>query len=62
MTGLGWMALETESGRMHVVPIDDDYGHSTTCTCWCSPTDDDGILVHHSADKREEYERGRKTS
>lgn len=41
----------------HVYPAHDLREHSLT-NCWCNPTDDDGILVHHSLDGRELYESG----
>ena len=41
----------------HVYPAHDLREHSLT-SCWCNPTDDDGILVHHSLDGRELFERG----
>jgi hypothetical protein len=41
----------------HVYPTDDLRPHSLT-DCWCHPTDDEGIMVHHSMDQREIYERG----
>ena len=30
--------------------------------CWCCPWYSDHILVHQSADRREEFEQGRKVS
>lgn len=55
---------------IHVVPENDLKEHSCHRTeCWCKPDliDDseiDGgyIVVHHSMDRREEYEEGRKLS
>ncbi len=42
-----------------VVPIDDLREHALhPATCWCQPFDDDGVLVHNSADEREKFERG----
>jgi hypothetical protein len=43
-----------------VMPRGDLMAHSLGEACWCHPTYDDGILVHHSMDRREEYEQGRK--
>ncbi len=55
----GWHV--TESG--HVLPNCDLRDHIEADNCWCEPTDDDGVTVHHSADGRERVERGeRKTS
>ena len=42
----------------HVLPQEDLRPHEISEHCWCVPTDDDGILVHHSMDKRELIERG----
>ena len=53
MTG-AW--LLTRCG--HVIPIDDLKPHLETADCWCHPTDDEGVMVHHSLDKREDYETG----
>jgi len=51
--------------RVHVVPINDWREHDPSVECWCKPTPDDEeprIIVHHSMDRREEYEQGRKKS
>lgn len=45
----------------HVLPIDDLKPHEVSPRCWCGPTPDDdapSVLVHHSMDKREEFEQG----
>ena len=42
----------------HVLPINDLRDHFDSEECWCKPTYDDGAIVHHSADRREFYERG----
>lgn len=46
---------------IHVIPKDDLKPHDETAECWCHPTldEEDPILIHHSLDRREEYERGR---
>ncbi|MDB5848251.1 MAG: hypothetical protein JWP29_2003 [Rhodoferax sp.] len=46
----------------HVYPLNDLREHEISSTCWCKPTEDDGVMVHHSMDRREEYENGRKPS
>lgn len=46
--------------RFHVVPINDLREHQENEKCWCRPNDDEGVIVHNSMDRREEYERGRK--
>jgi hypothetical protein len=56
-----WLIQETDDG-MQVVPLQDLRDHIFDPTCWCNPTLDDGVWVHHSMDLREEYERGRKPS
>jgi hypothetical protein len=51
--------------RIHVVPINDLRRHTASPDCWCKPTEDEGwpdVWVHHSMDKREEYEEGREKS
>ena len=37
----------------HVMPVDDEREHTDSPDCWCKPTDDEGVWVHHSADHRE---------
>jgi hypothetical protein len=46
----------------HVVPVNDLREHIANTDCWCKPYEDDGVWVHHSMDRREEYEEGRKPS
>lgn len=46
----------------HVVPVNDLREHEDTPDCWCRPDYDDGVYVHHSMDRREEYEQGRALS
>ncbi len=42
---------------IHIVPTDDTIEHRPDGTC-CNPhVDEDGLVIHHSADKREQYER-----
>jgi hypothetical protein len=41
----------------HVYPENDLREHSLG-SCWCNPSDDDGIMVHNSLDRREFFERG----
>lgn len=36
-----------------VIPNDDVHEHDTGTLCWCRPTFEDGVIVHHSADERE---------
>lgn len=43
-----------------VMPRGDLMVHCLGEKCWCRPTYDDGIIVHHSMDRREDYELGRK--
>lgn len=40
----------------HITPIDDLRPHVETPECWCKPTDDEGVWVHHSLDQRELHE------
>jgi hypothetical protein len=51
----GWTCL---SNPPEVKPIDDLRPHDDGMACWCEPTDDEGVIVHNSADGRELYERG----
>jgi len=43
-----------------VIPRDDLRQHSQSLDCWCHPTVDEGVTIHHSLDERETYEQGRK--
>lgn len=53
---MSWQVLTTQ-GEQHVIPLNDLRPH-TTERCWCRPTDDEGLWVHHAMDRREEIERG----
>jgi hypothetical protein len=47
---------------LHVYPLNDLREHQMSIDCWCKPTpleDEPNVIVHHSMDKREEYENGR---
>lgn len=57
----GWTVDETHS-HPHVRPVADYRPHTLYVPCWCKPTLDDGVYVHHSMDRREEYEEGRPLS
>ena len=57
-----WEAVVYDSGERHVIPLDDLRPHDHMPDCWCGPRYDDGIWVHNAADRREEYERGRRYS
>lgn len=60
----GWIGIHADDGLSHVVPQNDLYPHDTqheldpdgtlSLRCWCAPTYDEGVIVHHSADGREE--------
>ncbi len=53
-----WRLRETESGKVHVIPIDDLREHDPS-DCWCDPiVNEDGVVVHNALDRRELYERG----
>ena len=42
----------------HIVPLNDLRDHETNGSCWCKPTLDDGVWLHHSMDGREAFETG----
>lgn len=52
--------MEDITKPIHVMPINDLREHEFK-DCWCNPTYDEEnhIYIHHSMDKREEYENGR---
>lgn len=46
---------------IHVYPINDLREHEVEGKkCWCNPTEEEGVIIHNSMDRREEYEQGRK--
>ena len=47
---------------VHVLPIKDLREHRCSVACWCKPELDDGVVIHNSMDRREEYECGRLAS
>jgi hypothetical protein len=58
-----WAACApTATNPPHVYPLGDLRDHTLTMECWCHPTDDEGVMVHHSMDRREEFEEGRRLS
>lgn len=53
-----WMA-ESDGITLVVHPVGDLRVHEPfNEECWCDPFWDDNVLVHNSADRREEYEPG----
>ena len=56
-----WRWVQFKGGPSSVYPLADLREHEPDSErCWCEPTYDDGILVHHAMDRRETYEQGRK--
>ena len=59
----GWRCHVDEQTPRHVWPVNDLKPHVLNGKrCWCGATEKDGVVVHHSMDRREEYEVGRKVS
>ena len=59
------MKPELRPDEQHVMPVNDLREHESNAQCWCNPTQDEeepSIYIHHSMDRREEYEQGRKAS
>lgn len=56
---MNWLISPLE-GEMHITPVGDLREHIQARSCWCHPKepDDDGIVIHNSMDRREEFERG----
>ena len=52
----GWVSFPP-----HVFPLNDTRAHIAD-DCWCEPKHRGRLIIHQSQDRREEYERGRKTS
>lgn len=55
----GWEVKKTESGKTHVVPLNDYKEHKPN-DCWCHPVVEDEVTTHNSLDQREDYETGKK--
>lgn len=61
-----WQSITgmTPKGFMvtHVIPVGDTYDHEFSDQCWCQPELDDEywVATHHSADRREDFENGRR--
>jgi hypothetical protein len=58
-------SLSNDESFFHVMPENDLREHADNATCWCRPTpdaDEPLVLIHHSMDRREEYEQGRQAS
>jgi len=50
--------METDDD-VHVVPLNDYREHIADRNCWCCPlVEDDGVVIHHAMDCREQYEQG----
>lgn len=58
----GWLGEWNDADICHVHPVSDLRPHTLDDACWCGPTEDEGLMVHHSMDRREEFETGRKAS
>lgn len=53
----GWVTSHGKN-RVHVFPVGDLREHKRSSKCWCSPDiDENGTVVHNSADRREDYEQ-----
>ena len=53
----GWVVVGG-GYRAHVLPARDLREHIRSKFCWCSPDiDEDGNIIHNSADGREDYEQ-----
>ena len=53
----GWQIKEDNEGTPHIVPVDDLREHEPA-SCWCSPTVDNEVVIHHALDEREKFETG----
>lgn len=52
-----WAVHRRSTGQLVVVPLDDLAEHVIEGQCWCQPYEEDGVLIHNSADRREQRER-----
>jgi hypothetical protein len=53
-----WQILQASDDTWHVLPLGDLCEHQSSPSCWCGPTLDEGLHVHHALDRREEAEPG----
>jgi len=51
----GWCVIEIDA-HLHVIPIADSRDHQCKSDCWCKPTLDEHVVVHHAHDQREQSE------
>lgn len=54
---IDWAVVHLGDGP-HVIPLDDLRPHEEV-GCWCRPTEDDGVTIHHAMDGRESHQEGR---
>jgi hypothetical protein len=55
----GWNVVAGVGCDFHIVPVGDLRPHEGSKECWCMPTldpEDNNVVVHHAADKREKHE------
>lgn len=58
MIGIGWTIIEHE-GKRHVLPNGEVHGLYPEFLCCPTPEpDDENVIVHHSYDRREDFENG----
>lgn len=52
---LGWInTTDARDGTEHIVPVEDTEKHLFK-GCWCKPFTDGAVIIHNSADHREDY-------
>lgn len=56
----GQWGIAMNSGKGHIIPIEDLRDHDLKADCWCRPVPDieDPLFTHNALDGREAYERG----
>jgi hypothetical protein len=68
-----WAVIPESFGRLHVVPLHDDYDHIThrhdkndffgTGACWCQPkVENNQLFIHNAHDGRQKYEADQYTA
>lgn len=53
-----WEVVRGRDAVRHVIPAEDVREHEPLAKCWCAPTEDDGVLVHHATDEGDGLKRG----
>jgi hypothetical protein len=65
MADAGWNVDTGDDMPIEVYPVGDLREHVLAASgkpCWCGAVDEDGVIIHTSADGREAFETGERKS